>query len=70
MPSRSATSRGNTEAWPWPVDCTLRLTRERAVAGEGEPGALERRAAGMFEHAGNADAAIFAALSSLRAGAP
>ena len=26
MPRRSAIRRGNTEAWPWPVDCTLRST--------------------------------------------
>ena len=39
----------------------IEIDGERAVAGEGEPGALERRAAGMLEHAGNADAAIFAA---------
>ena len=39
----------------------VEIDGERAVAREGEPGALERRGAGMFEHAGNADAAIFAA---------
>ena len=43
----------------------VEIDGQRAVAGEGEPGALERRAAGMLEHAGNADAAIFAARFAL-----
>ena len=33
MPSRSATTRGNTVAWPWPVDCTLSARIEPSPPG-------------------------------------
>src|SRR6202034_4057895 len=35
--------------------------RQRTVAGESEPRPFERRTAGMLQHAGKADAAIFSA---------
>ena len=65
MPSRSATTRGNTVAWPWPVDCTLSTSVEVVAAGKLQRRAFERRAAGMLEHAGDAEPAQLAALERL-----
>ena len=61
MPSLSASRRPNTVAWLCPVDCTLQPRMSFVAAGERDRGLFHRRRAGMLQHAGDADAAIFLA---------
>ena len=70
MPRRSAARRGKIEAWPWPVDCTLSPTVTVPSPGNASSAPSVRRAAGMLQHAGNADAAELCRALPLRACAP
>ncbi len=62
-------TRGNTVAWPWPVFCTFSVSRSVPSPGNESSALSIGAAAGMFQHAADAEAAIFAALSATLAAA-